>query len=61
MGLFWDLMQQRQIGQPRQNPILSKGILRVELRETQCTLHEVITRLEQHFGKDYDRDGRVGG
>ena len=35
--------------------------LRVELRETQRTLHELITRLEQHFGKDIDGDGWVGG
>ena len=63
MGLFWDLYQQSQISSnSRQSDQLEGRVqnLETELRRTQELLRDVISRLEQHVGKDLDADGRIG-
>jgi hypothetical protein len=63
MGLFWDLYQQSQISQhSERSGALEHRVAQLEdeLRRTQLLLREVIGRLEQRFGEDLDRDGRVG-
>jgi len=63
MGLFWDLYQQSQISDHSQRAgALEQRVaqLETELLRTQQLLRDVIGRLEQHLGKDLDRDGRVG-
>ena len=63
MGFFWDLYQQSQIsGQAELAATLETRVtsLEAELRRTQDLLREVIGRLEQRFGEDLDRDGKVG-
>jgi hypothetical protein len=63
MGLFWDLLQQRQISDAKQHAdTLEARVadLERELEETRRVLHEVIRRLEEAMGKDLDRDGRIG-
>jgi hypothetical protein len=63
MGLFWDLYHQSQISQAAEKSGALEarvGALEHELRRTQKILHEVISRLEQHVGKDFDADGRIG-
>jgi hypothetical protein len=63
MGLFWDLYQQSQISQAAEKSgALETRIVALEheLRRTQEILHEVISRLEQHVGKDLNADGRFG-
>jgi hypothetical protein len=63
MGLFWDLLQQSQISDARdQTAGLETRVteLEIELRRTQHTLHELVVLLENHFGQDFNRDGRIG-
>ena len=63
MGLFWDLIQQSQIGAQREKAEdLDARVRRLEgeLLHTRRLLHTLVSRLEQHFGEDIDRDGRVG-
>ncbi len=63
MGLFWDLYQQSQISQHReQAATLEARIQRLEgdVDNLAVLLREVIGRLERHLGTDLDRDGRVG-
>lgn len=63
MGLFWDLIQQSQISnqQSRASTLESRvASLEHELHETQRLLQSLLMRLETHFGKDFDGDGRVG-
>ncbi|MHC4063125.1 MAG: hypothetical protein ACYSUQ_14140 [Planctomycetota bacterium] len=63
MGLFWDLMQQSQISDQREkatNLEQRVAFLESELRRTQGLLNALVVRLEQHFGEDINKDGRVG-
>jgi len=63
MGLFWDLYQQSQISeQGSRSDSLEHEVsrLRGELRDTRILLHDLIKRLEEKFGEDIDKDGRIG-
>lgn len=63
MGLFWDLIQHSQIQeQSRKATTLEARVtqLEAELQQLRSTLREALVRLEQRFGEDLDRDGRVG-
>lgn len=63
MGLFWDLIQQSQISsqQSRASTLEARvASLEQELEQTQRLVQSLLLRLENHFGKDFDGDGRVG-
>jgi hypothetical protein len=63
MGLFWDLMQQSQISDQRgKTDTLDTRVrqLEGELQRTQRTLHDLVVLLEERFGEDIDRDGKIG-
>ena len=63
MGLFWDLLQQSQIGNQRERTTSIETRLQyveTELRRTQELLRDVIERLETKIGADLDRDGKIG-
>jgi hypothetical protein len=63
MGLFWDLYQQSQISHHAERASTLEA--RVQYLESEVSrltdlLRNVIGRLEEHVGKDLDRDGRIG-
>ncbi|HEX9631339.1 MAG TPA: hypothetical protein VGA02_02660 [Gemmatimonadales bacterium] len=63
MGLFWDLIQQSQIGEQRQRATSLEArvaALETQVAETRRLLTALLKHLETHFGKDIDRDGKVG-
>ncbi len=63
MGLFWDLIQQNQISDQRAKAeSLENRVLRLEneLNETRRVQTELLKVLEEHFGKDINRDGKIG-
>ena len=63
MGLFWDLIQQSQISdQKEQSASLQARVDRLEadVQHTRQVLKALVVRLEEHFGEDINRDGRVG-
>ncbi len=63
MGLFWDLMQQSQISEQRgkaDNLDARVRQLEGELQRVQRTLHDLVVLLEERFGEDIDRDGKIG-
>jgi hypothetical protein len=63
MGLIWDLIQHGQIRAAQESAdTLESRVdrLEVELRRTNETLVSLLRALEQRFGEDLDRDGRVG-
>ncbi len=63
MGLFWDLLQQSQISEQRgkaDNLDARVRQLEGELQRTQRTLHDLVVLLEERFGEDIDRDGKIG-
>ena len=63
MGLFWDLMQQSQIGaQQKHAATLESRVERLEreLAETRRIQRLLLERLEATLGQDVDGDGRVG-
>lgn len=63
MGLFWDLIQQSQISdQGKRSASLEARVERLEAdaRQTRQVLNALVVRLEEHFGEDINRDGRVG-
>ena len=63
MGLFWDLIQQSQISDQRAKAeSLENRVLRLEneLIETRRVQTELLKVLEEHFGKDINRDGKIG-
>ena len=63
MGLFWDLLQQSQISEQRgQADNLDARVrqLEGELQRVQRTLHDLVLLLEERFGEDIDRDGKIG-
>ena len=63
MGFLWDLIQHSQISDQRKR---SKSLedrvewLETELDATQKLLVEMVRRLEDRFGEEFDGDGRVG-
>ena len=64
MGLFWDLIQQSQIGKQREKTTSLEdrvACLERELHQTKSLLHTLVVRLEERFGEDVDGDGRIGG
>jgi chaperonin cofactor prefoldin len=70
MGFLWDLIQHEQIGtQKRRTEMLKSrsnslerriALLERDLDATRELLQEVVARLEQRLGEDFDGDGRVG-
>jgi len=63
MGLFWDLIQQSQIGEQRQRATSLEArvaALETQVAETRRLFTALLRHLETHFGKDIDRDGKVG-
>jgi hypothetical protein len=63
MGFLWDLLQQNQISSQREHAATLEGrvaALESDLRRTQALQHDLIERLERHFGEDLNKDGRVG-
>ena len=62
MGLFWDLLQQSQISEQRgkaDNLDIRVRQLEGELQRVQRTLHNLVVLLEERFGEDIDRDGKI--
>jgi hypothetical protein len=63
MGLFWDLIQQSQIGAQHASSESLEGrvaALESQLRDTQRLVHSLLEVLEERFGQDIDGDGRIG-
>lgn len=63
MGMFWDLLQQRQIDEQMEHTgSLESRVQRLEreLRSTRGLLMEALLRLERHLDKDLNADGRIG-
>ncbi len=63
MGLIWDLIQQGQISDASSRAdSLDQRVskLEAEIRQTNDALMRLLRGLETRFGKDLDRDGRVG-
>jgi len=63
MGLFWDLVQQSQIGEQRERATSLEArvaALEAQVGETRRLLTALLRHLEEHFGKDIDRNGTVG-
>ncbi len=63
MGLFWDLIQQSQISdQKERSADLQARVERLEAdsQQTRQLLNALVVRLEEHFGEDINRDGRIG-
>jgi hypothetical protein len=63
MGLIWDLIQHGQISQAQERAsTLEQGVMRLEdeLERTNAVLIRLLGALEQRFGEDLDRDGRIG-
>lgn len=64
MGLFWDLLQQSQIGETRgraESLEVRVHQLEREMDHARQLIHDLVNVLERRFGEDIDRDGRVGG
>jgi len=64
MGLFWDLLQQNQIGENRnKTDSLESRVAMLEgsLARTQRTLEALLRILEEHSQKDINGDGKIGG
>jgi hypothetical protein len=63
MGLFWNLIQQSQIGQhsEQMGGLESRvAFLEDELKRTQQVLRETLKILEEISDKDLDGDGFIG-
>ena len=63
MGLFWNLFQQSQISEQYERSDSLKNrvkSLESELYQTQKQFHDLVSILEKEFGKDINRDGRIG-
>jgi hypothetical protein len=63
MGLFWDLIQQSQISNQREeHDSLDERVrdLEAELREMKRIQLRLLETLEAHFGRDLNDDGRIG-
>jgi hypothetical protein len=63
MGLFWDLLQQSQIHDTQSSTAdLQQRVARLEaeLERAWRIIRELVALLEEKFGQDIDRDGRIG-
>jgi hypothetical protein len=63
MGLIWDLIQHSQISQTQDRASSLEQrvvVLEQEVRRTNEALIRLLRALEQRFGEDLDRDGRIG-
>lgn len=63
MGLFWDLIQHGQIASTNERASSLEQrveMLERDLRRTNETLVRLLQVMEQRFGEDLDRDGRIG-
>jgi len=63
MGLFWDLIQQSQISDPNSRATNLEGRvaqLERELAQTRKSMRDLLSLLENHFGQDIDKDGKIG-
>ena len=63
MGLFWDLIQQEQIEDQKSKADTLEArveILEAELAQTRTLLKDTLLVLEEHVGKDIDKDGKIG-
>ena len=63
MGLFWDLIQQSQISDQNTRASNLEGRvaqLERELAQTRKSVRDLLALLEEHFGQDIDKDGRIG-
>jgi hypothetical protein len=63
MGLIWDMIQHGQLRRAGDRTAsLEERVssLEQELRTTNDTLMTLLRALEQRFGEDLDRDGRIG-
>lgn len=63
MGLFWDLIQQSQIEEQKNqaNSLEDRvAYLENELHETQVLLIKTLKALEREIGQDIDGDGVAG-
>ncbi len=63
MGLFWNLIQQGQLGRHETKVTTLEGrvaYLERELQRTQDLLVKTLKVLEEVSGKDYDGDGKIG-
>ena len=63
MGLFWNLIQQGQLGRHESKVnTLDDRVARLEreLRKTQELLIKTLKTLEEVTGEDHDGDGRIG-
>lgn len=70
MGLFWDLFQQSQIS-GHSGQLAEQGQRATQLEDRvrmlekdhddlQQLVQQLILRLEQHFGEDINKDGKIG-
>jgi len=63
MGLFWDLIQQSQISDQNSRATNLEGRvaqLERELAQTRKSMRDLLSLLENHFGQDIDKDGKIG-
>ena len=63
MGFFWDLIQQSQISEQRdQAQSLESRVacLENELYQTRIILYKLLVKLEEKFSEDFDGDGKIG-
>ena len=63
MGLFWDLIQQSQISDQRQQGQSIEyrvDCLEKELFKTRKIVHELVSILEKEHRRDIDGDGQIG-
>lgn len=63
MGLFWNLLQQSQIHDTQTTAAdLQQRVARLEaeLDRAWRIIRDLVALLEEKFGQDLDRDGRIG-
>ena len=63
MGFLWDLIQQGQISETKTAAeTLEKRVAELEgqMADMRRIMRILLERLEQRFGEDIDRDGKIG-
>jgi uncharacterized Rmd1/YagE family protein len=63
MGVLWEVVQTGLMyGQKRKSDSVEDRVRALEdqLRLTQDTLRAVVKKIEETYGEDIDRDGRIG-
>lgn len=63
MGIFWDLLQQDELEQQKEqaNNVEDRvALLEEELANTKALLKKTLIALETHLVKDIDGDGKMG-